>query len=44
MDEEVLELMNEHDIDEETAERAVELIEEFDIDEETAIEMAEDGI
>ena len=44
MDSEVLELMQEYDIDEETAKRAVELIEDFDIDEETAIEMAEDGI
>jgi hypothetical protein len=42
-DEEISRLMEEHDIDEETAERAQELIDEG-LDEDDAVELAEDGL
>lgn len=43
LDNETKELMTEHDIDEDTAERAQELIDEG-LDEDDAIELAEEGI
>lgn len=41
--EETRELMKEHDLDEDTAERAQELIDEG-LDEDDAVELAEDGV
>jgi hypothetical protein len=42
-DEEAKELMTEHDLDEDTAERARELIDEG-LDEDDAVELAEEGL
>lgn len=43
IDEEVKELMAEHDLDEDTAERAQELVDEG-LDEDDAVELAEGGL
>ena len=42
MDEDVKQLMKDHDIDEDTAERAQELIDTEGLDEEEAVELAEE--
>ncbi len=43
VDEEVKEVMTNHDVDKDTAERAVELIDEG-LDEDDAVEVAEEGL
>jgi hypothetical protein len=42
-DEEIKELMDNHDLDEDTAERAQELVDEG-LDEDDAVELAEEGL
>ena len=44
MDEEVMKIMENHEIDEDTAERAVELVDELGINEDEAVELAKEGV